>query len=46
MLVAEQTHQLSDADGRMRVVEVDGDLVGKVVEVAVRFQMVMENVLQ
>ena len=34
--VDQQPHQLRDADGRMRVVELDGDLVGQFVEVRVR----------
>ena len=46
VLVAEQAHQLGDADGRVRIVEVNGDFVGEVVEVAVLFQMILENVLQ
>ena len=46
VIVAQQAHQLGDADRRVRVVEVDGDLIGEVVEVAVFLKMVEQDVLQ
>ena len=46
MLVTEQAHQLGDSDGRVCVVEVDGDLVGQIVEMVVLFQVVEDDVLQ
>ena len=46
VIVAQQAHQFGDTDCRVRVVEVNGNLVGQVVEVSVFFEMVEEYVLQ
>ena len=45
VLVAQQPHQLGHTDGRVRVVQVDGHLVGQVVEPAVLAQVAAEDVL-
>ena len=44
--VAKQAHQFGDTDRRVRVVEVDGDLVCEIVERAMLFEVMKEDVLQ
>lgn len=46
VIVAQQTHQLSNSNRRVRVVQVNGNLIGKIVQAAMLFQMVEENILQ
>jgi len=45
VLVDEQAHQLGHADGRVRVIEVDGHLVGQIGEPAVLGQVAGQDVL-
>ena len=44
--VAKQAHQLGDADRRVRIVEVDRDLIGQIVQGTVLFEVMEDDVLQ
>ena len=44
--VDEKAHQLGDADRRVGVVELDGDLVGEVIHARIMAEMATEHVLQ
>ena len=44
--VAEQAHQFGDADRRVRIVEVDRDLIGQIVQGTVLFEVMEDDVLQ
>ena len=46
MLVDQHAHQLGDYERGMRVVDVNGDLVGQVVKGFILRKMVVENILQ
>ena len=46
MLIDQQAHQLGDADGGMRVVELDCDLVRQQIEAAVMLAVAAQDVLQ
>ena len=46
VLIDEQAHQLRHAQGRMGIVDVDGDLVSKVVERVIVLQVLIQDRLQ
>lgn len=46
MFVTQQSHELGDADRRMRVVQVNGNLLGQIADGAVLLLMMKQDILK